>query len=82
LTVKRHWWWLSGPVLIVAAFALSAIAPESGLTYFLTALAWIWLVISLCILAWRLWRWMTYRVGVRLFITYLLIGGRCSSRQR
>jgi HAMP domain-containing protein len=74
LTVKRHWWWLSGPVLIVAAFALSAIAPESGLTYFLTALAWIWLVISLCILAWRLWRWMTYRVGVRLFITYLLIG--------
>jgi HAMP domain-containing protein len=70
----RRWWWITGAVLIVAAVAVSAIAPESGLAVFLSAIAWIWFAITLCLLAWRLWRWMTYRVGVRLFITYLLVG--------
>jgi len=70
----HRWWWIGGAVLIVAALAMSAIASESGLAIFLTAIAWIWSVITLCLLTWRVWRWMTYRVGVRLFITYLLIG--------
>ena len=67
-------WWITGTILIAAAFAVSAVASESGLAVFLTAIAWIWFVITLCVLTWRLWRWMTYRVGVRLFITYFLIG--------
>jgi HAMP domain-containing protein len=53
---------------------MSAIASEWGLSVFLTAFAWIWVTISLVILIWRVWRWMSYRVGVRLFITYLLVG--------
>lgn len=67
-------WWITGAILIVAALSVSAIASDSGLAVFLKAIAWIWFVITLSLLAWRLWRWMTYRVGVRLFITYLLIG--------
>jgi HAMP domain-containing protein len=53
---------------------MSAIAPESALAVLFRVFAVFWVVISLCVLTWRLWRWMTYRVGVRLFITYLLIG--------
>jgi len=74
LKLNRRWWWITGATLIVAALAMSAIASDSGLAVFLTAIAWIWFVVTLCLLTWRLWRWMTYRVGVRLFITYLLIG--------
>jgi len=74
LTFRRRWWWIGGPILILAAFAMSAVASQSGIAVFLTAIAWTWLVVSLCFLFWRLWRWATYRVGVRLFITYLLIG--------
>jgi HAMP domain-containing protein len=74
LNFRRRWWWIGGAVLVVAAFAMSAVASEWGLSVFLTALAWIWVAASLWVLTWWLWRWMTYRVGVRLFITYLLIG--------
>jgi len=74
LNFRRRWWWIGGAVLVVAAFAMSAIASEWGFSVFLTALAWIWVAASLWVLTWWLWRWMTYRVGVRLFITYLLIG--------
>jgi len=74
LKLNRRSWWITGAIIIVAALAMSAIASESGLAVFLTAIAWIWFVITLCLLTWRVWRWMTYRVGVRLFITYLLIG--------
>ncbi len=70
----HRWWWIGGAVLIAVAWAISAIASEWGLSIFLTALAWIWVAASLWIFTWRLWRWMTYRIGVRLFITYLLIG--------
>jgi HAMP domain-containing protein len=67
-------WWIAGAILIIAAVSVSVIASESGFAVFLKVIAWIWFVITLGLLAWRLWRWMTYRVGVRLFITYLLIG--------
>ena len=50
-------WWITGTILIAAAFAVSAVASESGLAVFLTAIAWIWFVITLCVLTWRLWRW-------------------------
>ena len=67
-------WWLAGAILVVAATLISAVATGSGLAEFLTAIAWIWFAVTVCLLIWRLWRWMTYRVGVRLFITYLLVG--------
>ena len=37
-------------------------------------LALLWAAASAFGLAWRIWRWMTYRVGVRLFISYVLLG--------
>jgi HAMP domain-containing protein len=70
----RRWWWITGAVLIVAAVAITAIASESDLAGLLMVFAGFWVAASLCLVAWRVWRWMTYRVGVRLFITYLLIG--------
>jgi serine phosphatase RsbU (regulator of sigma subunit) len=40
----------------------------------LVVLASLWVLASAWIVAWWIWRWMTYRVGVRLFISYLLLG--------
>jgi HAMP domain-containing protein len=74
LSFKRRWWWVAGPIIIVAALLLSAVSTDSSLAEFLTALAWIWVFVSSSILVWKLWLWMTYRVAVRLFITYVLIG--------
>jgi HAMP domain-containing protein len=74
LKPRARWWWIGGAVLVVAAAVASAIGSASGGAEFLSALAWTWLVASLLYLIWKLWRWMTYRVGVRLLITYFLIG--------
>jgi len=74
LKLDRRWWWIGGAALVVMAFLISAVASGSGFSIFVTTLAWIWVAISLWVLAWGMWRWLTYRVGVRLFITYLLIG--------
>lgn len=72
--IVRRWWWVAGASFIVAALALSAIAGESTAADLTAVLAVVWVAASLCMLTWRLWRWLTYRVGVRLLITYLLIG--------
>ena len=53
---------------------MAAVASESVLAGLLMVFAGFWVAVSLWLLTWRVWRWMTYRVGVRLFITYLLIG--------
>jgi len=74
LKLARRWWWITGAVLIVAAIAISAIASESVLAVLLKVLAGFWVIAALCLVSWRVWRWMTYRVGMRLAFTYLLIG--------
>ena len=70
----RRWWWITGAVLIVAAIAISAIASESVLAGLLIVFAGFWVIAALCLVTWRVWRWITYRVGMRLAFTYLLIG--------
>lgn len=67
-------WLLAGAALLVLALALLALAPATGAASFLWVLVGLWAVATILWLAWRLWRWMTYRVGVRLFVSYLLIG--------
>jgi HAMP domain-containing protein len=74
LKLNRRWWWIGGAGLSVAAVVATAIASESVLAGLLLVFAAFWAAASLWIVTWRVWRWMTYRVGVRLFITYLLIG--------
>ena len=74
MTFGQRRWWLSGAILVAAAVMASAIASESVLAGFLMVFAAFWVAASLWILTWRVWRWMTYRVGMRLAFTYLLIG--------
>ncbi len=72
MTIHRRWWWIGGAVLIGLTAPLYAVAPTSQLTEVLFVFSILWLLASSVVLMWWLWRWMTYRVGVRLSITYLL----------
>ena len=74
MKLNHRWWWTGGAVLVGAAVMATAIAPESVLGGLLMVVAAFWTAASLWIITWRVWRWMTYRVGVRLFISYLLVG--------
>ncbi len=75
MRAKRRKWWLAAGTILIAAAAISvAIDSESGVAATVTILALLWIVVSLWVLAWRFWRWLTYRVGVRLFFSYLLLG--------
>jgi len=68
------WWFAAGAVLLTAAAIAIGIDSESPVAGFVVVLALVWSAVSACVLAWRIWRWMTYRVGVRLFISYVLLG--------
>jgi HAMP domain-containing protein len=74
MTKKLGWWFAAGAVLLTAAAIAIGIDSESPIAGFVVVLALVWSAASACVLAWRIWRWMTYRVGVRLFISYLLLG--------
>ena len=71
---RLRWWLIAGAVSISAAAIAVAINDESPVTGALSVLVLVWIVASLWLVLWRVWRWMTYRVGVRLFISYLLVG--------
>jgi HAMP domain-containing protein len=70
----RRWWWISGATIVGIAVVAAATIPESQLAEVFFVFSLLWVVATAFLLAWKLWRWMTYRVGVRLFITYLMIG--------
>ena len=74
MTRRRRWWWIGGAILIALAGILYVFAPDSQLGEVLFAFSLLWLFASSLILVWWVWRWMTYRVGVRLSMTYLLVG--------
>ncbi len=67
-------WLLAGAVLLGGYIISSATSRGAGLTPVVAALLWLWALITLAVGAWKIWRWLTYRVGVRLFISYLLLG--------
>jgi serine phosphatase RsbU (regulator of sigma subunit) len=67
-------WWISGAVLILSAVIFSAAFPESEFAVVLFVLSVLWAMAAAALISRRIWRWMTYRVGVRLFITYVLVG--------
>ena len=71
---RLRWWLIAGAASISAAAIAFAVNDESPVSGTLTVLALVWIVASLWLALWRVWRWMTYRVGVRLFISYLLVG--------
>ena len=74
MTKRRRWWFAAGILLLTAAAIVAGIDSGSSLEGAVVFLALLWLAATACVLAWRIWRWMTYRVGVRLFISYLLLG--------
>lgn len=72
LTSRR--WLLPGIALVAAAAVATVVAPGSGLAGTLVFFALLWLAAGALVLLGRLWRRATYRVGVRLLISYLVIG--------
>ena len=70
----RRWWWICGAAIVGIAVVAAAIIPDSQLAEVFFVFSLLWVVPTAFLLAWKLWRWMTYRIGVRLFITYLMIG--------
>ena len=72
---RRARLWLGGGLLaLVAAIVAAVAAPGSSVLGMLVALVWLWAVITVAMLLWRLWQRLTYRVSVRLLLSYLLLG--------
>ena len=72
---RRPLAWLAvGAVLLACWVVMGSLAPDSSLTAVSAALALLWIVISTVVGLWLLWRWLTYRVSIRLLLSYLLIG--------
>lgn len=67
-------WWITGLVLISGAVVLSSVASGRALTVLTIVFASLWAAPTVVWGLWRMWRWLTYRVGMRLAISYLLLG--------
>ncbi len=67
-------WLLAGAALLVVALALLVLAPGTAVASLLWVLVAVWAACTVVWALWRAWRWLTYRVGVRLFVSYVLIG--------
>lgn len=75
MAIKRHrWWWFAGPVLLICSLATGFFLSDSSLTVFFVVATGCWFAATATWLLWRLWRWLTYRVAIRLFFSYLLLG--------
>lgn len=66
-------WMLLGLGLTIV-FGLSVVMFSEAIVALSASLLGVWIVVGLAIVAHRFWRWMTYRIGVRLFLSYLLVG--------
>ena len=69
-----RWWWIAGAAIIAIFVVADSLAPGSQVTDILGVLVLLWALASVGWVIARVWRWMTYRVGVRLFITYMAVG--------
>lgn len=67
--------WVGGGAFAVALWAaLAAVAPEASVTRGLLGGVKLWAIPTALGCALWLWRRLTYRISVRLFISYLLVG--------
>jgi HAMP domain-containing protein len=74
LKVRAYRWWISGAAVVVAAAIGRAFGPGSDFAGVFFGLSIVWVVGSVFRLAWWVWNRLTYRVGTRLFISYLMVG--------
>lgn len=72
--MRKRWWWIAGAVILVTAVIAAGVASDSQFADVLFIISVLFAIASVSVVGWWTWRWMTYRVGVRLFITYVLIG--------
>jgi hypothetical protein len=67
--------WIGVGIGLVLGVAIAAsVAPESELAVLLSILFGLWAAATAVVLLWLFWRWATYRVSVRLALSYVLIG--------
>jgi serine phosphatase RsbU (regulator of sigma subunit) len=71
---RTRLWLLAGVVAVLAVVAFAALAPDSALFGVAVAVLWLWAAVGIAIVLWSFWRWLTYRVSVRLLLSYLLLG--------
>jgi serine phosphatase RsbU (regulator of sigma subunit)/energy-coupling factor transporter transmembrane protein EcfT len=71
---RTRLWLLAGLALLVAAVVVGVAFPDSVVLGLLIAVLWLWVVVTVAALLWRLWQRVTYRVSVRLLLSYLLLG--------
>lgn len=69
-----RWWWIAGAAIIAIFVVADSLAPGSHITDVSIVLTLLWAFASVGWVILRVWRWMTYRVGVRLFVTYMAVG--------
>ncbi len=77
--LRARWWWIAGTVTGAGAGLERLAGTEgtgvwAGLVSALSDLFTLWLIITAVLLLVAAWRRLTYRIGVRLFLSYLLIG--------
>jgi len=66
-------WLLAGFVTLLATVAFGLVAPDSVSTVLLGVVFTFWIAVTVAILFWYFWRWLTYRVSVRLLLSYFLL---------
>ena len=69
----RRVWIVTGAVLAAAAGGLALSAPSSDARVLVTLALVLWGLATAAAVARRVWRRLTYRIGVRLFLSYLLV---------
>ncbi len=74
LSLPAKLWWGAGLVFALGYALLSNLGSDSCLAVFFFVLMWMWLVPTVLWVFYWLWLKITYRVSVRLFFSYLLIG--------
>lgn len=67
-------WLGAGAVLAIMWAIAGRLAPDSPVAEVAVVLTVLWIAVSAVVGFWLLWRWLTYRVSVRLLLSYLLIG--------
>jgi serine phosphatase RsbU (regulator of sigma subunit) len=74
--LKNAWWRRAVITIVIGAAWLVArgVNPEGDVAGILGVLALLWLAVLAFVAARWLWHKLTHRVGVRLFLSYLLIG--------
>lgn len=74
MTRFNRGWLIAGLTFVIVTALGWSLAPGGAISILGTVLLSMWAAITVPVVSWQLWRRLTYRVGVRLFLSYLLLG--------